>query len=209
MIREILIFAGGAGVGALVAWKLVDRKYSKRYDEDMADMRARLDELSRESVARQEAFAKFSANKPDISELSSSPVEKSSIVVPMEEQLKPSFNYADILKRVEDKTLSAPNGVQISSEECASFNGHNKKTMTYYADGALADEWDELADIQSTIGDKIVAFDGTLVNPLDILGESTYDEIYISRGGVDYELIRDTRKYSDVTGLPFEGADVK
>lgn len=208
MLRELLIFAGGAGVGALVAWKLVDKKYSKRYDEDMADMRARLDELSRESVARQEAFAKFSASKPDISEFSS-PVEKSSIDIPTEEKQKPSVNYADILKKVEEKTWAPLNGIQISSEECAAFNGHSKKTLTYYADGALADEWDELADIQETIGDKIVAFNGELVHPWDILGEATYSEIYISRSGVDYELIRDTRKYSDVTGLPFEGADVK
>lgn len=214
MLKELLIFAGGAGVGALVAWRVIDSKYDKRYETDMQSMRDELDKLHSESIERSKALASEATKKPDISNYSGM-VEKSSIVVPETIDMSGLDKYHNILKKVEDFKIEPSEpivqlGQRINAEENSRFNGNNKKTLTYYEDGALADEYDELMDVENTIGTKILDFDGTETSPFDILGHQQYDAIYIQRLGVDYELIRDTRTYTDVTGIYYEGGgDVK
>lgn len=67
-------------------------------------------------------------------------------------------------------------------------------SYTYYADGVLADEMDEpIDDIESIVGNEA----------LDTFGDHDTNSVFVrnDRNRCDYEILRDTRKYSEVRKL--------
>ena len=66
-------------------------------------------------------------------------------------------------------------------------------SLTYYADGILADDMDDIVDDV----DDIVGADS-----LTHFGEYEEDSVFVRNDlrEVDYEILRDPRKYSDVVG---------
>ena len=81
----------------------------------------------------------------------------------------------------------------ISPEEFGDFDEYTKLSLTYYSDGVLADENDEIVDdIDETVGADFA----------DHFGEYEDDSVFVrnDRLKCDYEILRDNRSYSDVTG---------
>lgn len=71
--------------------------------------------------------------------------------------------------------------------------GYDSISLTYYADGILADDTDDVIDdIQGTVGK----------HSLTMFGEYEDDAVHVrnERLKTDYEILRDSRYYSDIHG---------
>ena len=81
----------------------------------------------------------------------------------------------------------------IPPEEFDDSDEYAKLSLTYYSDGVLADENDEIVDdINETVGADFA----------NHFGEYEDDSVFVrnNRLKCDYEILRDNRSYSDVTG---------
>lgn len=103
---------------------------------------------------------------------------------------EPSVDEADIDKPgggplPEDKTECKPKPYVITPQEFMEIDGYSSVTLTYYADGVLANEEDEPMGV-SKFGDFKEHFD-----------EYEEDTVYIrdDAAKVDYEILRDGREY--------------
>ena len=89
----------------------------------------------------------------------------------------------------------------ISPEEFGEMNDYEKTSLTYYANGVLTDESDEIIyNIEETVGDALEHF-----------GEYEDDSVFVrnEENMCDYEILLDQRNFSELTGAePFhmEGA---
>ena len=79
----------------------------------------------------------------------------------------------------------------ITPEAFAEYEEYDTVSLTYYDDGVLADEDDNIIeDVEGMVG----------VDSLTHFGEYEDDSVYVrnDRYKCDYEILRDQRKYSDV-----------
>jgi hypothetical protein len=79
----------------------------------------------------------------------------------------------------------------IAPHEFMTKDGYDGITLTYYSDGVLADENDEvLEDVEDIIG----------IDSLHCFGEYEEDSVYVRNDEklCDYEILLDNRNYSDV-----------
>ena len=92
---------------------------------------------------------------------------------------------------VEKNIFSTP--YIISPEDFGEATGYSTISLTYYADGIVADDADDMVDDV----DDIIGFDS-----LNHFGEFEENLIFVrnEKYGVDYEVSLDTRRFADVAG---------
>ena len=81
----------------------------------------------------------------------------------------------------------------ISPEEFDTKDGYKTVSLSYYADGVLADDYDEVVeDVEKMVGKE----------SLNHFGEYEDDSVFVrnDRMRTDFEILRDLRNYSDVVG---------
>ena len=109
-------------------------------------------------------------------------------------------NYYDALREYEhnDYDNSAQNELEvdkpyvISPEEFGEFDNYEQISLTYYDDGYLADDMDDLVeDVEDIIGWEL----------LNHIGEYEEDAIHIRNDSLktDYEILRVMDRYSDIS----------
>lgn len=177
-----LIIGGVAGVAA--SWQYFKTKYQDISDEEIASVK--------------ETFAKRE------------PIEVGSDMQNKAEQTreKPDIaTYANILKEngyrdysnaeSQEKPKKQPVKIKedkpyvISPDSFGEMDDYNRISLTYYADGVLADEDDEVVDdMDATVGS----------DALDHFGEYEDDSVFVRNDSrkCDYEILLDTRNYTDV-----------
>lgn len=100
-----------------------------------------------------------------------------------------SENISDQFDRDEAEEFKDP--YVIEPEQFGEFDNYDQISLTYYADGALADDNDQLVeDVVGTVGPEA----------LNHFGEFDDDSVFVrnERLRVDYEILRDLRSYDDV-----------
>lgn len=182
-IGKLLIFAVGAAVGSLVTWKFVKTKYERIADEAIEDVKR-----------------VYSKRKSNASELLNQATELLNEV--KKENTKPAVN-ADLVdysklttkytneKKEEDTMKYRPH--TIPPEEFGEAYEYDTVSLTYYADGVLTDEYDEIVeDVDDLIGE----------DSLKQFGVYEEDSVFVRNDELktDYEILRDKRNYSDVVG---------
>lgn len=179
LIFGIGLLLGGA-IGVISVWKHLDAKYKKIADEEI------------ESV--KETFSSFNhVDMLDHSSIHPDGIAKESHFP------KPNLSdYMDILSKngyhannkVEAKvTKEAP--YVISPDAFGEMDDYSRISLTYYADGVLADEDDEIIDdIDISVGKE----------SLKHFGDYEDDSVFVRNDTrkCDYEILLDLRKYSDV-----------
>lgn len=176
----VFIFALGAAVGSVVTWQYTKKYYEQRAQEEIDSVKA--------------AFSKKSPVKVDHSE--NAETEKEPARVDKVEEKPDISHYAKILKKegyVTDDTspIAVSKPYVISPDEFGEFDEYDRISLTYYADQVLADENDdEIKDVDSVIG----------VESLTHFGEYEDDSVFVrnDRLKCDYEILMDTRTYSEV-----------
>lgn len=186
MLSKFMIFAAGAVIGSAVTWKLVKTKYEQIADEEIASVK--------EVYSRRRAEEESESKK--IKELGKAMTEGfvDGFSHPDKEDVNKYRNYANEYKSSEEKeednmpVRSLP--YVISPEEFDEL-GYETVSLTYYADGVLTDDGDNIIeDVDDLIGEE----------SLEHFGEYEEDSVFVrdDEKEIDYEILRDQRNYYDV-----------
>lgn len=161
-IKGIFIFVLGTAVGAAASYFLTKRVCYERKQEEI------------ESV--KEAFSKRAAarEKPDLSEF--------------KEVIK-SEGYSSVIESAE-KRIDEGAPYVISPNEFAIDEDYDKISLTYFADGVLADDENNVVDF------SIVGGEGYHNEFLELKEDAVY--IRNEDKQADYEILADERTFSEV-----------
>lgn len=190
--KNILIFAAGAAIGSLATFKFVKEKYERLAQEEIDSVKevwSRKKEDDGEMTAKECAELGKEVNRgfqdgskainPNIAMNYAAELVKNGYIA-----------YSDIKK--EDREVgSVDRPYVIAPEEFGAYDDYETISLTYYADQILADEDDELVEDV----DEIIGFDS-----LTHFGEYEDDSVFVRNDTLkaDYEILLDTRRYSDV-----------
>lgn len=179
-MTRVLYFVAGAGIGSLVTWKLIEKKYKDLAQEEIASVKEALNNR-KPVIVKEEKKAKDLAekatHKKDISQYAK--------ILDKEDYINPRT------KRPPYHDPEADGPFTITPEEFGEIDEYETISLTYYADGTLADDMDEqVDDIDETIGK----------DSLDKFGEYEEDVVYVrnDKRKCDYEVLFDSRNYDDV-----------
>lgn len=182
----LVMFIAGAAVGSAATWCYVKKKYEKIAQEEIDSVKevfAKKEGYSRAKEAAkvgEEVVRGFNdgvrmaadqaKEKPDIAEYAAM-IHKygGDVVGEKERAVKEKYPYV------------------ISPEEFGEFEDYEKISLTYYSDGILADENDEVVDdVEDIVGDA-----------LDHFGEYEDDSVFVrcDERKCDYEILLDQRSF--------------
>lgn len=171
-----LYFTLGGIVGGFIGW-FVTRSYYKKEISEIREVHAQMDKKKSEEV--KEATDETPVEVDDIKDIK-----------------QDLHEYANLLrsqgyngKEERKEKIKAP--YTIAPDEFSEDpDNYDTLTFTYYADGVLADEMDNpVTNVAEVIGDA-----------LNHIGEYEPDAVYVrnERLGLEYEILRDERKYSEI-----------
>ncbi len=200
-IYYLLSFGLGAMSGALLTNYLLKIKYESILSEKVDSIK----ELYAKKVQKYEEIREETNEESDDS--SDTLIEKSTIVKPTDEDLATYVDYAKkytneispkepILSESGEDTIdenkhdpSKP--YIISPDEFGNVNGYSTISLSYYADGVLADENDEIIEnIAETVGSDFA----------EHFGEYEDDSVFVRNDAkwCDYEILTDYRTYKSI-----------
>lgn len=171
-ITNLLFFAAGLGIGSVVTWKVLDAKYRQIAHDEYEEMKEYYEGKNR---------------KLDEEIVEDKPSEGLDIYYEKITEL----GYVDTVKKGGPDNVERP--YVIKPEEFEELDGYNSVSLTYYNDGVLADDDDEIVDdIDAIVG----------LESLKHFGEYEDDSVFVRNDALkcDYEICLDLRNFSDVTG---------
>lgn len=182
-LNKLVIFTAGAAAGSLVTWFLAKTKYERIADEEIASMKEYYEE--RESVMTKQIEEgdtvtpkRLPQDKPSLKEYAA---------------LVHAAGYSDEAFEEEEKKMnSVERPYVIPPEEFAELEDYNVVSLTYYADGVLADESDEIIeDVDDIVG----------LDSLSHFGEYEDYSVFVRNDErmSDYEILLDFRTYKEAT----------
>lgn len=184
-LSNILIFTAGAAIGSVVTWKLLKTKYEQIADEEIESVKEAYAEKMAEVKAEEESteaddeIVSIDNVKPDILEYA----KKYGVIVDENEYITTEGGVMEMDKPF----VIAPD----EFGEC----DYSTVSLSYYADGVLTDDMDNpIEDV-----DDMVGFES-----LTHFGEYEDDSVFVRNHNykTDYEILFDTRNFSDVYPTP-------
>lgn len=173
-LNKILIFTAGAAIGSVVTWKMVKTKYEKIAQEEIESVR--------------EAFSSEEA-KVDIPEETSEPDEDDEY-----NNIIKNEQYAEYIKEEfnEDEEVDDMDRPYVISPDDFGDCDYPTISLDYFeGDDTLTDDRGNIIDnVDELVGDDFA----------EHFGEYEDDSVFIRNDslGVDYEILRDYRSYSEV-----------
>lgn len=181
-MKGLLIFAAGLAVGAVTGALVIKNKV-------LADAKAEVEEVR--------AYYRSKQQERGIKEVEETKEEVKEEVKEVEEAVKfdknTYVNYNKIAKEYQtskDSTF-ADDPYIIDPEEFGENPEYDTMTLTYFADGVLVDDVDDLVDEP----DVVVGLEN-----LKVLGDYGATSVYVRNDiyRTDYEVIKDDWNYSDI-----------
>lgn len=171
---NLLMFVFGAAIGSLFTYRYVREKYAKIAQEEIDSVKEVFSKREKEVRDREEKIdnteCKTIIAKQNYTNYSNSEVIPEDVVqMDVEESEEPEI---------------------ISPEEVGENENYEIISLTYYHDYVLADENDEIVNVESTIGEEA----------LGSFGEYEDDSVFVRNDRLKcyYEVLLDLRDYSDV-----------
>lgn len=196
-LNKVIIFAIGAAIGSLVAWKLTKTKYEKIMIEEEQSLREYYNKKTK--VYEDSANTLHDYYNDQLKEIDEKEkkmeedkkTEESKIVDDLRER------YAEVLKD-HKYSIDEPcyEGGQdrpyvVTPEEFGNADEYDIISLNYYADGIVSDDWgDKIEDLEAAIGEDFASH----------YGEYEEDAVYIrnDRLKVEYEVLKSLSKYSEM-----------
>lgn len=178
-----LAFLVGAAVGAAAAWYYAQEKYARIAEEEIASVKA-----TYHAAMGKEVTTGF----VDGIDKAAEAVNKKPDLVAYAKKLQDE-GYTDYTSTVVGKEESVSIGevpYVITPEEFGENEDYTKISLSYFADGVLADDNnEEVDDVEEIIGDALSHF-----------GEYEEDAVFVRNDAkkCDYEILMDARKHEDV-----------
>ena len=180
-LNNVLIFVTGVAIGSAITWKLLDTKYEMLMSEESESIKTELKRLyGIETKSETEDKQDTEQQTADIREYAAKLAEQR------------YTDYTDITT-LEKKEVAKVKPYIIEPERYGEIYEYDTISLTYYADGVLADDSDEkIEDVDEIVG----------ADSLEHFGEYEEDCVFVRNDELkcDYEILRDYRKYSDVVG---------
>lgn len=192
-IKYILTFVTGAGVGVAVTYKLVKDKEERRAQDEINEMKKHI-----ESIKAQQAKINMEKDYTDIvkeykpdKKSSDEPVDYTDFYDP---------DAAEEIVIEDASPVENPEIFAIPVEEFDSDETFDKRTLTLYSDGVLADDQDKVVNnIDELIGEEMFEYFKN--------GKSQEEYIRNEILGMDYELLKVSESYEDLVAPPEEDID--
>jgi len=192
-MTSLFIFAVGAAVGSVVTWKLIKTKYEQIAQEEIDSVKEvfgrrhkdTADSEQPNDVSDESIQIESISNKPDIREYASQIMKTCQYT-----------NYATVTDEAESDDVTKEEsedmgGPYVITPEEFSECEYDIVSLTYYADGILANDQDEIIeDVDDVVGK----------DSLNHFGEYEDDSVYVRDDAlkIDYEILRDVRNYNDI-----------
>lgn len=186
-VVNILMFAAGAAIGSVVTWQFIKKKYEQIAQEE-------IDSVKEKFSNRMKEFGEGKKCTDDVED-DFDDTDKDAYAQIIKEQ---GYNSTEDLTEEVDNHAEKP--YVIPPEEFGEYHGFETISYTYYADGVLADENDELIeDVEASVG----------FESLNHFGEYEDHSVYVrnEKTGCDYEILRDLRRYADVIKISHRTED--
>lgn len=171
---NLLMFVFGAAIGSLFTYRYVREKYARIAQEEIDSVKEVFSKREKEVREREEKIdnteCKTIIAKQNYTNYSNSEVIPEDVVqMDVEESEEPEI---------------------ISPEEVGENENYEIISLTYYHDYVLADENDEIVNVEGTIGEEA----------LGSFGEYEDDSVFVRNDRLKcyYEVLLDLRDYSDV-----------
>lgn len=193
------MFMAGVTVGAAAAWLYAKKYYEQIAQDEIDSVKAAfadrkdfiINKQPTEGIEANKKKADMAKLKPDIVNYASKLQEHG------------YTNYSAKNEKIdeqEDSNSMVEGPRIISPEEYGEIDGYAQLNLTYYSDGTLADDGDEIIDdIDETVGSDFA----------EHFGDYEDDSVFVrnTRLKCDYEILKDNRSYADVAGLDPEQED--
>ena len=174
-----LAFVAGAAIGAAGTWYYLKDKYAKIAEEEIASVK--------EVYSKREQAVIDNTEKTVVNQAKN--VDKKSLMDYA--QCLQDSGYTDYSRTVEDKSAKNPGETPyvISPDDFGELDGYTKVSLSYFADGILADECGDIVDdVEEIIGDGLKHF-----------GEYEDDSVFVRNDAkrCDYQILKDLRDFSE------------
>ena len=177
---NFLMFAVGAAIGSAVTWKLVKTKYERIANEEIGSVK--------------EVFSRRNKKEKEPEE-----IEHGTVAHMLETKPDDVSKYADMLEELKynekgENDMKNADPYVISPDEFAELDDYQTVSLNYYADGVVADDIDEVVE---NVG-SLIGWDS-----LNHFGEYEDYSVFVRNDALktDFEILLDTRNYSDVIRL--------
>jgi hypothetical protein len=182
-VLGVLAFSLGAAIGSLVTYKVLVAKFNKMLEDEI-----------------EAAKDYYSGDRATTDKSEEQTVAESEEIDPAELDKQ---HYVELLKKYrneEDTDMCEP--YVIPPEDFGELADYETVSLTYYADGVLTDEDNEPIDD----ADDIVGADS-----LNHFGEFEDDSVFVRNEmlKIDYEILKDLRRYSDLVDRDPHPAEAK
>lgn len=182
-LNKFLIFAAGAAIGSVVTWKYLKTKYELvEYEEEIESEEETEEETESELVLVPDNKAHIAEYAKILNDTAygSEPIEA--------DEIKKDPKMVRYIKK---EVADVERPYVIPPEEFGEFDDYETISLTYYADGVLADDMDEcVEDVDHIVG----------TDSLTHFGEYEDDSVFVRNDSLkaDYEILLDSRPYSEV-----------
>ena len=223
-LTGVILFTLGAAVGSVVTWKVVERKYEEKIAREVEAARKSVNTRCVGNCGCHDTEVSNDENEsiessPVLEEIKAELKRQENLKISEAISTKSGYtNYTEYSKN-DDEDDDEDNGPDpdepeddessvyfvregaaeepytISPDDFGEEAGYEVETLTYYADGILADDQDNLIDSV----DKMVGLES-----LDKFGEYEDDVVYVrnEQYKCDYEILLDLRRWEDVVAPP-------
>lgn len=184
-LKSLLIFATGVVTGSLATYKFVKKKYEMIADEEI--------ESVKKAFSNKDAAEVGKDVRKGLDEGLKEENEKAKQAAQHIAEQAGYTNYSNLSKKdteEEEKEEKMNRPYVISPDEFGDEEDYIQVDLTYYADGIVADEDNEIVeDI-----DEIIGFDS-----LNHFGEYEDDAVYVRNDArrAEYAVVRDNGTYKD------------
>lgn len=193
LFRGSLFFISGAAIGSFVTYKVVEKKFKEIADEEIASVKEmmkpklkRLAQLEQEKASEIVLEEKMITDDNELAKLAA----KADAMNPYG-KLVTDLGYSN--NEEEEKESMGNYNIEVIPPEDFGEYGYKCESLTYYADKVLTyDDDEKITDIEKVIGPSA----------LNTFGEYEDDSVFVRNhdSKMDYEILLDNRKYSDVVG---------
>lgn len=190
-ISKLFMFAVGAAIGSFSAWFYAKKHYEKIANDEIRSMREYFRRRKKELLEDDET--EETEGEPDSSEeendkgIYSNIIKESGYVRYSKSSNHPDSEEKDEKDNVDDEPYV------IRPDLFDTLDDYESMTLTYYADGVLADMFDvPIDDPDTLVGTDFV----DCFNADEVDGDVVY--VRNERKKTDFEIIEDLRNYSDM-----------
>lgn len=188
-----IAFIAGIGIGSAATWYFLKTKYEKIAQEEIDSVKKAFSNKTekKEDEIDKNKIAEFARNKPSVNEYAKKLSKEGYTDYSKVESKGESTENPTIPSEPEIEEDKTDKPYVISPDEFGEFYDYTQISLTFFSDHILTDEnYEVVDDIDELVG----------VESLNHFGEYEDDSVFVrnDRLKVDYEILLDQRRYSDV-----------